>query len=67
MVLNLEFPILLFDDTNSVKTNKVKNIIYEFNSLTARIFTVFGQFILENRVLHKGACVAALLGTHPGS
>ena len=33
-----------------------------FNLLTGRIFTVFGH--LEDRVLHKEACVGKLLGTH---
>ena len=33
------------------------------NPLTARIPTVFGH-LLEDRVLHKEACVAKLLGTH---
>ena len=35
-----------------------------FNPLTARIFTVFGHSLLEDRVLHKEAWVAKLLGTH---
>ena len=35
-----------------------------FNPLTSRIFTVFGHSLLENRVLHKEAWVAALLDTH---
>ena len=35
-----------------------------FNPLTARIFTVFGHGLLEDRVLHKEAWVAKLLGTH---
>ena len=33
------------------------------NPSTARIFTVFG-LLLEDMVLHKGAWVATLLGTH---
>ena len=36
-----------------------------FNPLSARIFTVFGHSLLEDRVLHKEAWVAKLLGTHP--
>ena len=35
-----------------------------FNPLSARIFTVFGHSLLEDRVLHKEAWVAKLLGTH---
>ena len=35
-----------------------------FNPLTARIFTVFGHSLLEDRVLHKEAWVAKLLRTH---
>ena len=34
------------------------------NPLSARIFTVFGHSLLEDRVLHKEAWVAKLLGTH---
>ena len=34
------------------------------NPLTARIFTVFGHSLLEDRALHKEAWVAKLLGTH---
>ena len=34
------------------------------NPLTTGIFTVFGQSLLEGRVLHKEAWVAKLLGTH---
>ena len=34
------------------------------NPFTARIFTVFGHSLLEDRVLHKEAWVATLLGTH---
>ena len=35
-----------------------------FNPLTARIFTVFGHSLLEDRASHKEAWVAKLLGTH---
>ena len=35
-----------------------------FNALTTRIFTVFRHSLLEDRVLHKEAWVAKLLGTH---
>ena len=34
------------------------------NPLSARIFTTFGHSLLEDRVLHKEAWVAKLLGTH---
>ena len=34
------------------------------NPLTARIFTVFGHSLLEDRALHREAWVAKLLGTH---
>ena len=34
------------------------------NPLSARIFTVFGHSLLEDRVLHKEAWVTKLLGTH---
>ena len=36
----------------------------DFNPLSARIFTTFGHSLLEDRVLHKEAWVAKLLGTH---
>ena len=36
----------------------------EVNPLTARIFTVFGHSLLEDRALHKEAWVVKLLGTH---
>ena len=39
------------------------NLLYR-NPLTARIFTVFGHSLLEDRALHKEAWVAKLLGTH---
>ena len=39
-----------------------KNIF--INPLNARIFTVFGLFLLEDRVLLKEPWVAKLLGTH---
>ena len=41
-----------------------KNICPLFNPLTARIFTVFGDSLLEDRALHKEAWVAKLLVTH---
>ena len=34
------------------------------NPLSARIFTVFGHGLLEDRLLHKEAWVAKLLGTY---
>ena len=34
------------------------------NPLSTRIFTVFGHSLFEDRVLHKEAWVAKLLGTH---
>ena len=34
------------------------------NPLTARIFTVFGHSLLEDRALRKEAWVVKLLGTH---
>ena len=40
------------------------NFQNDFNPLSARIFTVFGHSLLEDRVLHKEAWVAKLLGTH---
>ena len=40
-----------------------KNSDFLFNPLTARIFTDFGLWLLEGRMLHKGAWVATLLGT----
>ena len=43
--------------------NKIYLVIL-FNPLTARIFTVFGHSLLEDRALHKEAWVAKLLGTH---
>ena len=39
-------------------------LYYILNPLTARIFTVFGHSLLEDRALHKEAWVAKLLGTH---
>ena len=39
-------------------------IYYHINPFSARIFTVFGHSLLEDRVLHKEAWVAKLLGTH---
>ena len=38
--------------------------ILTFNPLSARIFTVFGHSLLEDRVSHKEAWVEKLLGTH---
>ena len=38
--------------------------MFFFNPLSARIFTVFGHSLLEDRVLHKEEWVAKLLGTH---
>ena len=46
--------------SNSHNANSIK----EINPLSARIFTVFGHSLLEDRVLHKEAWVAKLLGTH---
>ena len=39
-------------------------VFCHFNPLSARIFTVFGHSLLEDRVLHKEAWVVMLLGTH---
>ena len=47
---------------NMVRLPKISELHSEINPLTARIFTVFGQSLLDNRVLHKGALVATLLG-----
>ena len=49
---------------NKKIVKKVTFMLFEFNPLTVRIFTVFGR-LLEGRVLHKEAWVAALLN-HPG-
>ena len=35
-----------------------------FNPLSARVFTIFGHSLLEDRVLHEEAWLAKLLGTH---
>ena len=43
---------------------KKVTIFILFDSLIARIFTVFGHSLLGDRVLHKEAWVAKLLGTH---
>ena len=40
------------------------HFIFYINPLSARIFTVFGHSLLEDRVLHKEAWFAKLLGTH---
>ena len=45
---------------SALKLRNYKNI----NPLSARIFTTFGQSLLEDRMLHKEAWVAKLLGTH---
>ena len=46
-------------------TNYFITCLAWLNPLTARIFTVFGHnSLLKDIVLHKGAWVAALLGTH---
>ena len=42
----------------------LKVFLLIFNPLIARIFTAFGHSLSENRVLHKEAWVATLLGTH---
>ena len=49
---------------NMVRLLNISELHSEINPLTARIFTVFGQSLLDNRVLHKGALVATLLGIH---
>ena len=36
----------------------------DINPLSARIVTVFGHSLLDDRVLHKEAWVTKLLGTH---
>ena len=41
----------------------LQDSILILNALSVRIFTVFGR-LLKNRVLHKEAWVAKLLGTH---
>ena len=41
-----------------------ERLFERFNPLSARVFTVFGHSLLEDRVLHKEAWVAKLLGTH---
>ena len=45
---------------------RIQNLQYNssLNPLTARIFTVFGHSLLEDRTLHKEAWVAKHLGTH---
>ena len=48
----------------SIKTNPHSIFNTILNPLSARIFTVFGHSLLEDRVLHKEAWVAKLLGTH---
>ena len=45
-------------------TYKISWSKYLYLTLSARIFTVFGHIVLEDRVLHKEAWVAKLLGTH---
>ena len=42
----------------------LKVFLLIFNPLIGRIFTVFGHSLSENRVLHKEAWAAKLLGTH---
>ena len=51
--------------TNYYTSNQIKIVwnIY-INPLTARVFTVFGHSLLEDRALHKEAWVVKLLGTH---
>ena len=49
----------------SIKTNPHSIFNTILNPLSARIFTVFGHSLLEDRLLHKEAWVAKLLGTHP--
>ena len=46
--------------------NRINRLLNQkiINPLTARIFTIFGHSLLEDRVLHKEAWVAKLLGTH---
>ena len=46
---------------NMVRLLNISELHSEINPLTAKIFTVFGQRLLDNRVLHKGA---TLLGIH---
>ena len=49
---------------NSVGGTKKKTKRSIVNPLSAMIFTVFRHSLLEDRVLHKEAWVAKLLGTH---
>ena len=67
-------PLNICNKLKLIKSNKATRASYcksnyhvyreKFNPLTARIFTVFGQSLLEDRALHKEAWVATLLGTH---
>ena len=57
--LTVRISILMW---NYLHQSKVSSTI--FNPLSARIFTVFGHSLLGDRVLHKEALVAKLLGTH---
>ena len=43
-------------------TIKLFILLIVLNPLAARISTVFGYSLLEDRLFHKGAWVAALLG-----
>ena len=72
-------PVLVYSSHSSIFSRKhvpnkfvflfvffviIKDNFHCFKSLSARIFTVFGHSLLEDRVLHKEAWVAKLLGTH---
>ena len=59
-ISNLDFRV----EINFLQKVDIKCAFVFFNPLSARIFTVFGQSLLEDRVIHKEAWVAALLGTH---
>ena len=58
------FSIYSFIFLSFLKEDFARNNFWLFNPLSARIFTVFGHSLLEDRVLHKEAWVAKLLGTH---